>query len=224
MSIKGLIFDFDGLILETEVPLYEIWQDIYHQHGTDLSLPLYARCLGASLEAFDPLTNLEEVLGGTLPDREKVLSQFNEDLHTRIFSQPPIPGVVNTLQSAKRLGLKLAVASSGDVPWVKGHLERLGLTHFFDHIFTRENVERVKPAPDLFIKAQQALGVQPHEAIVFEDSPNGVTAAKAAGIHCVAVPNLLTAQLDLSHADLILQPMDQLPLEGLLARFNGHLA
>jgi beta-phosphoglucomutase-like phosphatase (HAD superfamily) len=100
---------------------------------------------------------------------------------------------------------------------VLGHLERLELHPQWDVIRTREDVARTKPAPDLYLAAVKALGVAPHEAVAFEDSRNGITAAKDAGLLCVVVPNALTAAMDLSRADLRLASLAEMPLERLLA-------
>ena len=128
------------------------------------------------------------------------------------------PGVRDYLDAARRLGLGLAVASSSSRRWVAGHLERLGLADRFDVLRCAEDVTRVKPHPDLYVAALKALGAAPVAAIALEDSPNGVLAAKRAGLFCVAVPNPLTAKLDLTAADILLASLDELPLPALLRR------
>ena len=136
-----------------------------------------------------------------------------------MVNTPPLPGVTDLIQSARRQGLKLAVASSSERAWVFGHLERLGLLGLFDCLRVREDVRRTKPDPELFLSAAACLGVKPEQALVFEDSAHGITAARAAGMHCVAVPTLLTRGLDLSQADLRLDSLEQVSLAELLARF-----
>jgi len=126
-------------------------------------------------------------------------------------------GVRDYVADAKRMGLLLAVASSSSRAWVLGHLERLGLGAQWDAVRTRDDVARTKPAPDLYLSAVAALGVAPEEAVAFEDSANGIAAAKDAGLLCVAVPNALTAGMDLSRADLRLGSLAETPLERLLA-------
>jgi beta-phosphoglucomutase-like phosphatase (HAD superfamily) len=97
-------------------------------------------------------------------------------------------------------------------------LERLRLDADWDAVRTRDDVVRTKPAPDLYLSAVAALGVAPREAVAFEDSANGIAAAKDAGLLCVAVPNALTAGMDLSRADVRLGSLADTPLEELLAR------
>ena len=103
-----------------------------------------------------------------------------------------------------------------------GHLERLELHPQWDAIRTREDVARTKPAPDLYLAAVKALGVAPQEAVAFEDSRNGIAAAKDAGLLCVAVPNALTAGMDLLRADLRLSSLAEMPLERLLAVLSAQ--
>ena len=103
-----------------------------------------------------------------------------------------------------------------------GHLDRLGVTDLFDAIVTGDDVARVKPDPELYLLALARLGLEPHEAIVFEDAPNGVLAAKRAGIFTVAVPNALTCDLPLDHADLRVASLADLPLTDLLAAVERH--
>jgi len=126
-------------------------------------------------------------------------------------------GVRQYVADAKRLGLRLAVASSSSRAWVLGHLERLGLAAEWDAVLTRDDVVRTKPAPDLYLAAVDALDVEPHEVVAFEDSKNGIAAAKEAGLLCVAVPNALTAGMDLSRADMKVNSLADTRLEELLA-------
>jgi beta-phosphoglucomutase-like phosphatase (HAD superfamily) len=118
--------------------------------------------------------------------------------------------------------LKLAIASSAPRDWVTGHLSRLDLLHVFDCIKCTEDADRAKPSPDLFLAVLVALGVEAARAVVFEDSPNGIRAAKQGGLYCVAVPNPVTAQLCLDEADLCIESLAEVPLESLLARVGGE--
>jgi HAD superfamily hydrolase (TIGR01509 family) len=214
MAIKGLIFDFDGLILDTETPEYDDWQDIFQSYGAILTLDEWKACLGIP-HGFDPVGNLTQKTGLIL-DSESMLKEHHQRTLDRIHCQPPRPGIPETLAKARELGLKLGVASSSSVRWVFPLLKRLGIFDQFDVVLCRDHVEKIKPDPELFLTCAAKLGVAPSEAIVFEDSPTGISAANAAGIFCVAVPNLLTGQLDIDHANLRLERIDQIPLEELL--------
>jgi HAD superfamily hydrolase (TIGR01509 family) len=214
--MRGLIFDFDGLILETEMPDYISWQGIYQSHGVELPLESWASILGGKAESdFDPYDYLEELIGKKV-DREAIWIKRRRDNIELIESQPILPGVESYLADAKSMGLKLGVASSSPENWVVGHLTRLGLLEKFDVICTADDVENTKPDPALFTLTAEKLGVTPDEVIVFEDSPNGVLGAKRAGMFVVAVPNPLSEQLDLNHADLILSSLEEISLEELL--------
>jgi HAD superfamily hydrolase (TIGR01509 family) len=216
-TIKGLIFDCDGLLLDTEMPAFQSWQEVYAQHGCDLPLAEWAACLGGSGAEFDACAYLEELLGRPV-DREGIRARRLQRKLELVASQPLLPGVLDCITGGKRLGLKLGVASSSPRDWVAGHLDRLGIERYFDAVVCAGDVARVKPFPDLYETVLAALHLQPEEAIVFEDSPNGIVAAKAAGIFCVAVPNPLTCQLPLGAPDLRLASMADLPLEQLLAQ------
>ena len=213
--IRAIIFDFDGLILDTEVPEFESWQAIYQAHGCTFPFAMWAMSIG-TVGAFDPCTHLEEQLGCAL-DREVVHAQQRLRCDALIATQVVLPGVHDYLAEAGRLGLHLAVASSSSRAWVHGHLTRLALHQHFLCIKCRDDVSHPKPDPALYQAALEVLGVQPQEAIALEDSPNGILAAKRAGLFCVAVPNPLTSQLSLAQADLQVASLADMPLTRLLA-------
>lgn len=217
MVIQALIFDFDGLILDTEGPDYRAWQEVFEEHGGDLPLLVWCECVGRSADWFDPIAYLEEQIGERV-DREAMLSRHRQLHREMIEAEAILPGVEEYLTQAGELGLRLGVASSSSRDWVEGHLGRLGLDGPWDCMFCWDDVERAKPEPDLYLAALGALGVTEREAIAFEDSPNGVAAACAAGVYCVAVPNRLTRELDLSRADVTLSSLTELPLSELLAK------
>jgi HAD superfamily hydrolase (TIGR01509 family) len=217
--IKALIFDFDGLILDTELPDYVSWQQVYRQHGCELAVEAWGQIVGGTgASDFDPHTHLEQLCGKSL-DRDEIWINRRKQYLESLSLQAVLPGVVDILDAAAQQGLRLGVASSSPENWVRGHLARLGLYQRFDAIKTADDVKRTKPDPELYLAAMDALGIQPSEAIVFEDSPNGVKAAKAAGLYCVAVPNKLTAQLQFAGADLRLDSLAELSLEKILAQF-----
>jgi HAD superfamily hydrolase (TIGR01509 family) len=214
--IRGLILDFDGLILDTEGPIYQAWLEIFQEFGADLPLSAWEVWLGGSPQMFDPCGYLEAQLGHTV-DREALTSRQREREEELIAAGSALPGVEEYIADARRLGLKLGLASSSDCPWVYRHLERLGLREQFDSIKCAEDVANVKPSPDLYLAVLEDLGLAPGEAIAIEDSPHGITSAQAAGLFCVAVPNSLTRQLSTDHADSHLESLADLPLEDLIS-------
>jgi HAD superfamily hydrolase (TIGR01509 family) len=217
--IKGLIFDFDGLILDTELPEYDTWQQVFLEYGLSLPIEEWAKALGASYAAFDPALYLMQQTGQKLDYAE--LHRVHNEMSLEIINQSPaLPGVNQIILRARQLGLSLAIASSSPSDWVLTHLERLGLTLKFDCILTADDVERVKPAPDLFLLALSRLKLQPDEAIVFEDSPNGITAGNAAGIFTIGVPNAISSLLDTNHASLRISSLDAITLDDMIAAAN----
>ena len=210
-----MILDFDGLILDTEGPIYQAWVEIFEEFGAELPLSAWEVWLGGSPEMFDPCGYLESQVGHTV-DREALTARQREREAELIAAETVLPGVEEYIADAQRLGLKLGLASSSDCPWVYRHLERLGLREQFDSIKCAEDVENVKPSPDLYLAVLEELGLGPEEAIAVEDSPHGITSAQAAGLFCVVVPNPLTRQLSTDQADLYLDSLADLPLKGLL--------
>jgi HAD superfamily hydrolase (TIGR01509 family) len=218
--IKAFIFDFDGLIIETEGPVLQSWQELYQEYGQALTLDTWGAIIGTAENLFDPLADLEKLLGYSL-DRANLAPRRRQRELDLIDLQPIRPGVEDTLKSARRLGLKVGLASSSSCAWVTGHLERVGLLKYFDVIRARDDVQRTKPDPELFQSVLDAFGLAASEAVVFEDSPNGLLAARRAGIYCVAVPNDLTRQLPLDQANLLLDSLADMPVESLLRTIHG---
>lgn len=218
--LKAAIFDFDGLILDTEAPVYDVWQAIYAEHGYQLDFARWAQCIGTA-DTFDPCLDLEALVGRPL-DPAPLRRRHRTQADALIATQPVLPGVREYVNAAHRLGLRLGVASSSSRAWVEGHLARLGLRERFDVVRCADDVARVKPDPALYLAVLEATGVAAPQAVALEDSPNGVLAAKRAGLTCVAVPNPLTVRLDLAAADLTLTSLADVPLEELLTRLGAR--
>ncbi len=214
MPLRALLFDFDGLILDTEGPVYEAWREDYREHGHELPLEVYAACVGSDFNRFDPKAHLESLVGYAIdwPERDRWRERRALE---RVWSLGPLPGVVALLDEATAAGVPCAVASSSPRSWVEGHLSRLGLLERFAATRCLDDVAEPKPAPDLFLAAAGAVGVAPGEALVLEDSRNGLLAASAAGIACVVVPNRVTAHLDFGGAALVANSLGDLQLAGL---------
>lgn len=219
MSFRALIFDFDGLILDTEGPVYRSWLEVYEAHGEALPFERWVQIVGSTTTGFHPQHHLEERLGRPLS--QEVLDGRIGRRTEMILTEPLLPGIVQHVDAARSLGLKLGVASSSTSDWVSGHLDRLGILDRFDCIRCRDDVAQAKPEPDLYLAVLACLGVSATEAFAIEDSPNGVTAAKRAGLRCVAIPNPITAQLDLSQADLQLESLAEVTLPDLLERMSS---
>jgi HAD superfamily hydrolase (TIGR01509 family) len=215
--IRALIFDFDGLILDTESPVFRSWQEFYEANGGRLEYTQWAQVVGTVSTEADHFARLEAQIGIAL-DRQTLGPQRRQRESELIQSQPILPGVQAYLVTAQQLGLKIGMASSSPCQWVMGHMQRLDLLKYFDSIRARDDVERVKPDPELFLAVLADLGAEPREAVAFEDSPFGVQAAKAAGLLCVAVPNPITRQYSLAQADVRLESLAELSLHSLIEK------
>jgi HAD superfamily hydrolase (TIGR01509 family) len=215
-AIAAVIFDFDGLILDTETPVFEAWRQAYREHGCELALEDWQHGLGTHA-GFDPLRHLERLSGRSL-ERATLLERVRARNHRDCEAQRLLPGVAERMAEARALGLVVGVASSSSRAWVTGWLERHGLGPLLGCVCARDDVARVKPAPDLFLLAAERLGVPAAACLVFEDSPNGIRAARAAGMRCVAVPNAVTRSLALPETDLRLDSLALLRLDQILER------
>ncbi len=220
MPIRAFLFDFDGLIIDTETASRAGWQWLYRQHGFELPNEEWATVVGTIGAQFDPMAHLEELAGRPLERDELNERRYAHEL-SLIEAEELRPGIADYLAEAKRRGLKRAIVSSSTRRWIDMHLARLERSVGWDAIVAADHdVERAKPRPDLYLEALDLLGVAAGEAVAFEDSLNGVLAARAAGIFCVAIPNEVTRDMGLDHADLLLHSLAELPPAELLARFE----
>jgi HAD superfamily hydrolase (TIGR01509 family) len=217
VRVRAFLFDFDGLLLDTELASRAGWELLYRDHGHELPTDLWATLVGTTHAPWDPMAHLEELVGEPL-EREALHERRYAHEIELIEAEDLRPGIVEYLAAARRHGLKRAIVSSSPREWVDMHLERLEEAVGWDAICTADGDRaRAKPSPTLYLEALEALGVAADEAVAFEDSPNGVLAAKAAGLFCVAVPNEVTRELGLEEAgaDLVLDSLADLPPEAL---------
>ncbi len=217
-ATSSIILDFDGLIVDTETPIFDAWLAAYARHGQPLGLDEWQHALGTH-GGFDPLAHLDALVGGTL-DRDSVLAAVKASSAKGCESQPLLPGVESVLRDARALGLGRAVASSSSCGWVDGWLRRHAIRDLVDVVVARDDVRKVKPDPELFLLAAARLGSAPSACVVFEDSPNGMRAALAAGMRCVAVPNALTRPLERPPVDLVIGSLAERPLAQVLAELG----
>jgi HAD superfamily hydrolase (TIGR01509 family) len=221
VPVRAFLFDFDGLIVDTEVPSRAGWEHVYRERGHELPAEKWALMVG-TVGGWDPMAHLEDLVGGPLAHDEVHASRRAHEF-ALIDEEELRPGVLDYLEEAERRGLKRAIVSSSSRPWIDMHIARLAPDVRWDAIVTADHDEaRAKPRPDLYLEALGLIGVDAADAVAFEDSPNGVRAAKAAGIFCVAVPNEVTRSLGLDEADLVLESLAELPPDELIARRGGQ--
>ncbi|MBB3112742.1 HAD superfamily hydrolase (TIGR01509 family) [Paenibacillus phyllosphaerae] len=217
--IRAIVFDFDGLIFDTETPEFRSFQEMYTEHGHTLDVQIWGQWVGTDGSAFNPYDHLETCCGRSL-DREALRSMRRAKYEQFVAEEQLRPGVVEYLHAAKEMGLKIGLASSSTREWVMKYLDRFDLTGHFDCIRVRDDVAKVKPDPELYLQVIEAFGIAPHEAIAFEDSPNGARAAKQAGLYCVTIPNDVTRELPFGPYDLRLQSMAERPLAEVVAELG----
>jgi putative hydrolase of the HAD superfamily len=218
VTIRGLLFDFDGLLVDTETPSRLAYEELYRDHGHELPLDKWATLVGTIGAPFDPDAHLEELVGRPL-DREHMAQRLRAREHELCDLEDLRPGIEDYLEEARSGGLVTGIVSSSTREWISRHLERLNRLDGWGVIMAAEgDPERAKPRPTLYLEALDALGLAADEAIAFEDSLNGVHAAKAAGLFCVAVPNPITATFALEDADLVLESFEDVALAELLER------
>lgn len=218
-KIEGIIFDFDGLIIDSETPAFHAWQRLYEVYGLTLKKEDWVDIIGWSSKDRDPMHDLARLVGDGFEEaeaRKKVRTWEKEYL----AKEEVLPGVRELITKAEAAQLKLGIASSSSRRWVRGHLERLGLYEHFDALVCSDDVDHAKPDPEIFHRAVDALGLNPDQVIVLEDSPAGVLAAKRANLFCIAVPNQMTKQLsfqmDGHQPDMKIDSLNGLRLETFL--------
>jgi HAD superfamily hydrolase (TIGR01509 family) len=208
--IDAFVFDFDGLIIDTEWCEYISIAEQFELRGHRYAVEHFQQFVGTAWPT-GWADELAVAVGEALD-----IAELHVERRTRrdvlLHAMGTLPGVVELLALARTEVVPVAVASSSTREWVETHLQRLGLREHFAAVLTRDDVERAKPAPDLFLAAARALGAAPRRTIVFEDSFNGCTAAKAAGMVCVVAPNRITSIQDFAHADLVVNALTDLDL------------
>ena len=215
MIVRGLIFDFDGVILDTESALIEAARQIHADHGVVFDQAAMSRVAG-HIGFGDPWGRFPAAVSQVdLWHRHGTLSR-------ELFGQLPVmPGVLSWLDAAGAAGLALGVASNSTHSYVRAHLDRLGLLPRFGVLSGRDQVDLPKPAPDIYLRTAGLLGIPPSTAVAVEDSTVGCASARAAGLKVIAVPGPATSSHDFSAAQLLLPSLDRMSLSDALARLNG---
>jgi HAD superfamily hydrolase (TIGR01509 family) len=212
--VRAILLDFDGTMLETESASYGSWRELLDEHGYELTPETWSAAVG-TIGGVDPLALLEEHLG-TDVDRDVLEDRAKRRHHQLLEEERLRPGIEQLVDEARDRGLHVAVVTSASERWVRGHLARLGLYDDIEVVAADGDPDRAKPDPLLYREAAALLGVDPAAAVAVEDSPNGVKAARAAGMQVIAFPNPITEAMDLGEADAIVADLDGLGLDGFL--------
>jgi HAD superfamily hydrolase (TIGR01509 family) len=212
-TLGAIVFDFDGLIVDTEGAGFISWQEVYERFGAELDLDHWSRATGY-IDGFDPALHLERLLGRRL-DWSQIIPEREARNWELTLQAKTLPGIGPLFQAARQRGLRIGVASNSGNGWVEEGLKRLGLRHFVDAVVTRDMVMNPKPAPDVYLKTAQTLGIEPNRVVALEDSEPGCRAAKQAGMKAVAIPNKFSERQDFKVADLIVMSAEDLDLKSL---------
>ena len=212
---KAIVFDFDGLIVDTEVPEYEAWLGIFRSYGVDLPLSVWTPHIGGGNDGFDIYAHLAELTGMRV-DRDELRDRRRADFAELFKHAVPLPGVEDYIATARDRGIRIGIASSSTHSWVDPKLEQIGLSDVFDTVVCSEDVGSAKPDPASYLRALADLGVTSDETFALEDSPTGVHGAKNAGLLCVAVPGVMTRDRSYDHADMRIESLADVPLEELM--------
>lgn len=211
MEIAAVLFDFDGVLVDTEWAIYQAWRRTFLNHGHDLPLATYTHCIGSDFATWSPKTHLEDLTGQAF-DWHDLDTRRQREIVAELDGATAMPGAAMLVGQLSAAGIRRAVVSSSSHLWVDGWLEKIALATQFETVVCRGDAERIKPAPDLFLEAARRLGLHPADCLVIEDSLNGVKAAKAAGMRAWVVPNRVTAALDFSSADRVFPSLAELAL------------
>ena len=184
VEVQAIVFDFDGLLMDTETTMVESWQAEWAHHGLDLDLDGFWPGHGGDISE-DRYAILAAAVG---TDFDRTASHARRVAHReRMHAELDFrPGIRAWIAAARELGLRVAIASSSPRKWVVGHLERVGAVDLFDQIVTGDEVETHKPDPAIYELALERLGVPGSSAIAVEDTAHGVAAAQAADMYAVA--------------------------------------
>ena len=217
--LQGILFDFDGLILDTETPVYQAWQEKFTALGQPLDMEDWAGILGkASHEVDLILSKLDGVLDES--SRKGFLEEVAQNEMELILLQQPLPGVVELIRKAHEAGMSLGIVSSSDQDWVHSHLKRLELLDYFHHTSCFDEVKAAKPDPALYELGLKKTGLEAERVVVLEDSPNCVLAAKRAGLYTIAVPNGITRRVPFNEnggrPDQVLDSLEDFPWEEMM--------
>jgi len=217
---EAVVFDFDGLIIDSEWLIFETAVAAFAAHGHTLAVEAWARIIGTNNESGDGWWDTLCAAAGVEGFAEAAFEEAYRS-HQRVTGHddlPALPGVVALLEALERTGVPVGIASSSSRAWLERHTERLDLARHFATLVGSDVVGGVgKPAPDVYLKACADLGADPARSVALEDSAHGATAAKAAGMAVVAVPSRITVHNDFGHADLVVASLADLTVERLAA-------
>ena len=203
--MKAIIFDMDGVLINTEPLHYKCWKEVLKEDGINLEYDVYKACIGATREVL--LEIIKNHYGKVYEDPDEVMNRMKQKKLQFIEKEgfPMLSGLKESIEALYSAGYHLAVASSSPRDAIEMTLDAIGIRPCFDSITSGTEVKHSKPAPDIFLCAMERLGMAPSDCLVVEDSTNGGKAAKAAGMKCVWYHNPESGEQTIPHAELEIQ-------------------
>ena len=200
--LAAVVFDFDGIVLDSETPEYESHRRVFESCGVPLTVEEWCSQIGVWSQGHDAgwAAQLCE-RAASAPTTEAYLAEKRR-IFREVVPREPMRGILELLDAIGAAGVPTAIASTSPSQWVMTAVESLGLRSRFAAIVGGDDVPRRKPAPDVYLEAARRLGADPVRSVAIEDSSPGIQAAKAAGMKAIAIPHWLTERHDLSAADL----------------------
>jgi HAD superfamily hydrolase (TIGR01509 family) len=219
VKAAALIFDFDGLLMDTESVMLAAWQHEWRQHGLELDVSTFWVNHGGDVTE-DRYLRLAAAVG---PSYDRAASHarrtaYRDELNRQLGLRP---GLDAWLRDAHAAGLRLAVASSSPRQWVRRLLAGIGREADFEVFACGDEVARPKPSPEVYLLALDRLEMTAGRAVAVEDSPHGAAAARAAGLRCIAIPNPHADPATFGAPELVLASAADLSLAGALAKLPG---
>lgn len=214
-TVRAVLFDLDGTLWNPEPHVFGAYADVFRDHGQELTRLRWTGVIGTI--GFDLWSELEERVGRPLEraELERRVASYKEKRLVRLRARPGVPEVLRQVDAAR---LARSIVSNSTSRWITRYVRQCGIDTGWHSVHSPDMAShRAKPAPDLYQEALRSLGLSAAEAVAFEDSPTGIQAARAAGVRCVAVPNDMTAALDLSHADLLVDSFQRMDMAEVIA-------
>ena len=215
--IQAVIFDMDGVIIDSEPLQSQAWESIIRQYGKEPELN------SAGLVHFVGFRIREnwEIIKERYEINEEIeaLEEKRSQIYLMLLrkNMAPMRGFMDLIKTLKDKGLKLAIASSSHRDHVETLLDDLGIREYIDEFVSGDMVKKGKPHPDIYLEAANRLDVEPEKCVALEDSEVGVEAAKNADMKVIAVPNKYTRSMNFSDADLVLESLEDIYWEMILA-------
>jgi HAD superfamily hydrolase (TIGR01509 family) len=205
--IRAIIFDMDGLMIDSEPFHYEAYRKVFNSFGKEFAEEENSkRYIGIS----DIDAAKDMVTRFNIPISPENLVRRKQALYKTILQNQvvPQPGLIELLGKLQRYGYKKAIASSSTLDEIEAVINALRINSFIDNSCSVEEVTKGKPSPDIFLLAAEKLGIKPSECLVLEDAPSGIDAAIAAKMMCYAIPSRETRNKDFSKANRILHSLE----------------